>query len=79
MLIAWALLILNYLQPIAPWSKTYQETAQGMVEGATAVPVFDGPLGVERTIVLDESLAWFESRFDRHAVGDHGYHEAQHE
>jgi hypothetical protein len=72
MLIAWTLLLLNYLQPVAPWSKTYPETAQGMVEGATAVPVFDGPLGVERTVALDASLAWFESRFDVHATGDHG-------
>jgi hypothetical protein len=72
-LIPWAVSLLTYLQPAAPWRETYGETAAGMVEGARAVPVFDGPQGVERTIALDAVLAWFESRFDRHAVGDCGH------
>lgn len=71
-MLAWVLSLLTLLQPIAPWSKTYAETAQGILDGATALPVFDGPQGIERTIALDVSLAYFESRFHTHAVGDHG-------
>lgn len=59
-----------YMQPVAPWSSSFDSTAEGIVKGAIAVPVFDGPLGIERTVILDISLSWFESRFNPKAEGD---------
>lgn len=71
-MIAWILTLMILLQPSAPWKDTYEITAQGIRDGAIEFPVFSGDNGVEKTIALDVSLAWFESRFNRHAIGDHG-------
>ncbi len=71
-MLAWVLFVMLLWQPVAPWSDSYSSTAQGIIDGATAVPVFSGNDGVNRTIALDLSLAWFESRYDLHAIGDYG-------
>ncbi len=72
MIIVWILSLMRLLQPHAPWLASYEATAKGIQDGATSSPVFSGENGIERTIAVDVSLAWFESRFDSHAVGDHG-------
>lgn len=69
---AWLLSIMLFLEPAPPWKASYEETAKAIVDGAKQVPLFDGPMAVERTIALDASLAWFESRFNPNAIGDHG-------
>lgn len=69
-MIPWILAAMLQLQPAAPWLATYHETARGIIEGAEAEPVFAGD--VRRTIALDIAVAWFESRFQQDAVGDHG-------
>lgn len=66
------LTVMTLLQPQAPWKGDYETVARGLLEGAAAAPVFEGAWGVQRTIALDVSLAWFESRFDHHATGDNG-------
>lgn len=71
-MIAWVLTLMVYLQPVAPWRDNYETIAKGIVRGASEEPVFTGESGVYRTLALDVSLAWFESRFDANAVGDHG-------
>lgn len=71
-MIAWVLSLMILLQPAAPWLETYETTAQGIIEGAKAAPLYSGQLSVERTVVLDVSIAWFESRFNTHAIGDKG-------
>lgn len=71
-LITWALAVMNALQPSAPWRQEYESIAQGIVEGAQSEPLFEGESGFLRTVALDLSVAWFESRYNRHAVGDHG-------
>lgn len=71
-MIAWIVTLMVTLQPLAPWKDTYAETAQGMVQGAQEAPLFEGVGALPKTLALDVSLAWFESRFDRAANGDHG-------
>jgi len=72
MFISWILSLMILLQPNAPWKSDYENIATGIEQGAKRVPVFQGDSAVKMTIALDVSLAWYESRYDRHAVGDHG-------
>lgn len=71
-LLAWILSLMLSLQPAAPWREDYYHVAKGILEGAKAIPVFSGQHGVFRTIALNVSLAWHESRFNRYARGDQG-------
>lgn len=71
-LVRWVLAVMTALQPSAPWKDDYQNVAEGIIEGAKENPVFSGESGVLRTIALDISVSWFESRFNRHAIGDKG-------
>lgn len=71
-LAAWVLGFMLLLQPRAPWRATYENTAAAIAKGAELAPVFDGDDGVARTAALDAAIAWFESRFDPRALGDHG-------
>lgn len=66
------LTIMVALQPNAPWKDSYEKTAIGIYEGAQLQPIFSGEYGLQRTIALDLSLAWFESRFNPAALGDKG-------
>jgi len=67
------LAILIYLQPVAPWSNTYADTAHAITDVTEeSSPLFAGPMGRERTIALLVSLAWFESHFNPEASGDNG-------
>lgn len=70
---AWLLSLMILLQPVAPWRSTFETTAQAIDKAvAQEVSLFPGAHGRERTAVLLVSLAWFESRFDTKATGDHG-------
>jgi Transglycosylase SLT domain len=68
----WALSIMVYLQPAAPWLDSYPTTATALAYAAEDAPLFKGPHGTEQTVALLLSIAWFESRFDPSARGDHG-------
>ena len=68
----WILLILQSVQPNAPWSATYEETARAIDDVAHESPIYDSNDGVERTIAEIVAVARFESTFDPHAIGDHG-------
>jgi len=72
MLVAWALRMMLLAQPasVTPWAETYETTAQAFVDEATAAPLFTGSTGIEKTISLFLSVAWFEGRFDPQARGD---------
>ncbi len=69
----WILSLMHVLQPAAPWSDGYGETALAIAEASEADPLYAGPHGVERTAAVLVSLSWFESRFDPEAVGDNGH------
>lgn len=70
-ILAWMLT----LQParITPWASTYEATATAIASVVESEPpLFDKDATRVRTAALLVSLAWFESRFDVRAVGDHG-------
>jgi soluble lytic murein transglycosylase-like protein len=71
-LAAWVLAAMVSLEASPPWAGTYAETAEAIADVALEAPLFDGEAGPLRTAALLTSLAWFESRFDPRAVGDHG-------
>lgn len=58
------------LTPAAPWSGTFEATADAIAEAATAHPLYPGVDGPRRTAALLVSLSSFESAFDPAAVGD---------
>lgn len=68
----WILSLLLLLQPVAPWKDEYESVARAIDEASSANPIFDGQSGKEKTAAVLVSLAWFESRFNSKAVGDHG-------
>lgn len=70
---AWILSLMLLLQPAksTPWAATYEATAQAIASASVQSPLFAGAHGAERTAALLTALAWFESRFDVHASGDH--------
>jgi hypothetical protein len=69
-MLEWVISLMVLLQSVAPWRANYESVALGIIQGAKDEPIFDG--SVEKTIVLDISIAWFESKFDINAIGDHG-------
>lgn len=68
----WVLSLMIGLQPLAPWRESYPETASAIARASRTFPAFEGANGAKRTAALLVSLAWFESRFDPQAHGDHG-------
>jgi hypothetical protein len=68
----WVLSLMINLQPLAPWRESYPDTATAIARASSTFPVFEGAYGAKRTAALLVSLAWFESRFDPQAKGDHG-------
>lgn len=67
---AWILSLLIALQPVAPWRASYENTAKEIAQGIEeSKPLFSEP---RKGAALLISLAWFESRFDVNAIGDHG-------
>jgi hypothetical protein len=71
-MIQWILFVMLMLQPNAPWKDTYAETAKAIAEVSHTNPLFEGEKGEQKTAALFVSLAWYESRFNPKAIGDHG-------
>lgn len=70
----WVLALMLRAEPAAassPWRSTYKKTAAAFARAATARPLFSGADGADRTAALLVSVAWFESRFQQNAEGDH--------
>ncbi len=70
---SWILSLMLLVQPNAPWKEQYPTIANAIaIVGQDSKPLFSGDKGLEKTAAVLVSLAWFESRFDIHATGDHG-------
>lgn len=61
------------LEPNSPYRDTFSETAEVFAKVANEAPLFKGEDGSQRTAALFVSVAWFESRFNQKAIGDHGH------
>jgi hypothetical protein len=57
----WVVSLLSALEPKAPWSATYERTAEAIVKVAESDPLFEEH-GAERTATLLVAVAWYESR-----------------
>jgi hypothetical protein len=57
----WVVGLLAALEPNAPWSPTFEKTAEAIVKVSDAEPLFKEQ-GEERTASLLVALAWYESR-----------------
>lgn len=71
--VAWVLGLLAALEPKAPWSHTYEKTAEAIARVSESEPLFapeDG--GEERTASLLVSIAWYESRLKPNAKSANG-------
>jgi len=55
----------------SPYRPTYEETAAAIAKAASALPLFSGPKGAEKTAAFLVSVAWHESNFRQDAEGDH--------
>ena len=55
----------------SPWRSSYERTARAIAKASEAQPLFAGEDGPEKTAALVVSVAWFESRFQPDALGDH--------
>lgn len=71
-LAAWIFALMLLAQPKAPWLASYGATSAGIAQAVTeAEPLFQGPLGRQKTAALLVSWMWFESAFRVDAIGDH--------
>jgi len=52
--------------------QTYDEIAEAIALASNDDPVFDGPEGPMKTASLLLAIAFYESRFNPRAIGDHG-------
>jgi len=68
---AWVVSLLAALEPKAPWSGTYERTAEAIAKVAESDPLFDEH-GPERTASLLVALAWYESRLKPDAKSKDG-------
>ena len=71
----WVLLLMISLQPanVTPWADTFPATAESIARASVQSPLFAGADGPARTATVLVSVAWFEGRFNAHAIGDHGH------
>jgi hypothetical protein len=71
MLTSWILSLMIALQPEAPWSGTYPETAKAIDEAVQEQPSLftDDAEGRAKTAGILVALAWAESTFKPNAVG----------
>jgi hypothetical protein len=67
---AWIAGMMTSLEPSAPWSSTYDRTADAIAKLAEAEPLFEGD--APRTAALLVSVAWYESRLKPNAVSSNG-------
>ena len=72
-LVAWTVRIMQMIQPVqvTPWAESYKTTADAFVDEAARLPLFPiSERGIEKTLSVFLSVAWYEGRFDPHAKGD---------
>lgn len=71
--VAWVVGLLAALEPKAPWSHTYERTAEAIARVSDREPLFamedNGP---ERTASLLVAIAWYESRLKPNAKSRNG-------
>ena len=71
--VAWVVGLLAALEPKAPWSHTYEKTAEAIARVAESEPLFaPEDRGEERTATLLVSMAWYESRLKPNAKSSNG-------
>lgn len=68
----WILLLMLALVPHAPNVDAFPAIAMAIDRASHEAPLYAGEDGPSRTAAELVALAWFESRFDPRAVGDHG-------
>ena len=71
--VAWVVGLLAALEPKAPWSHTYEKTAEAIARVSETEPLFaPEDRGEERTATLLVSIAWYESRLKPNARSANG-------
>lgn len=71
--VAWVVGLLTALEPKAPWSSTYEKTAEAIARAAESEPLFDiDDQGEERTAAVLVAVAWYESRLNPRARSKNG-------
>ena len=71
--VAWVVGLLAALEPKAPWSHTYEKTAEAIARVSESEPLFaPEEKGEERTAALLVSIAWYESRLKPNAKSANG-------
>lgn len=71
--VTWVVALLTALEPAAPWSDTFEKTAEAIARVSSTEPLFPvDARGEERTATLLVSLAWYESRFKPSAKSKNG-------
>ncbi len=71
--VAWVVGLLAALEPTAPWSDTYEKTAEAIARASESEPLFaPEDRGEERTASLLVSMAWYESRLKPNAKSRNG-------
>jgi hypothetical protein len=71
--VAWVVGLLAALEPTAPWSNTYEKTAEAIARVSESEPLFPvDDRGEERTATLLVAIAWYESRLKPSARSKNG-------
>ncbi|MCW5836843.1 MAG: transglycosylase SLT domain-containing protein [Labilithrix sp.] len=71
--VAWVVGLLAALEPKAPWSDTYEKTAEAIARVSESEPLFAADdRGEERTATLLVAIAWYESRLKPSARSKNG-------
>jgi Transglycosylase SLT domain len=70
---SWVMGLLAALEPSAPWSNTYEKTAEAIARVSESEPLFAvDDNGEERTASLLVAIAWYESRLNPAARSKNG-------
>lgn len=71
--VSWVVGLLAALEPTAPWSNTYEKTAEAIARVSESDPLFAVEnKGEERTATLLVAIAWYESRLKPNAKSKNG-------
>jgi hypothetical protein len=71
--VSWVVSLLAALEPSAPWSDTYEKTAEAIARVAESDPLYAvEDQGEERTASILVALAWYESRLKPTAKSKNG-------
>jgi Transglycosylase SLT domain len=71
--VSWVVGLLAALEPTAPWSTTFEKTAEAIARVSESEPLFAvDDRGEERTATLLVAIAWYESRLNPSAKSKNG-------